>query len=83
MHGIYNYDEKNVWTFVQVIDDYTVVGYRQTNGWARTRLVYFAMRFSKPFKSYGCVNYDDHRCIGGFGENLIRLTTSLNWLEKT
>jgi predicted alpha-1,2-mannosidase len=66
MHGIYNYDEKNVWTFVQVIDDYTVVGYRQTNGWARTRLVYFAMRFSKPFKSYGCVNYDGPQVYRGF-----------------
>ncbi len=53
MHGIYNYDEKNVWTFVRVENDHTIVGYRQTNGWARTRTVYFAMEFSKPFKSYG------------------------------
>ena len=40
MHGIYNYDDKNVWTFVRVENDHTVVGYRQTNGWARTRTVY-------------------------------------------
>ena len=53
MHGIYNYDDKNVWTFVRVENDHTVVGYRQTNGWARTRTVYFAMEFSKPFTSYG------------------------------
>ena len=53
MHGIYNYDEKNVWTFVRVENDHTIVGYRQTNGWARTRTVYFAMEFSKPFTSYG------------------------------
>jgi len=53
MHGIYNYDDKNVWTFVRVENDHTIVGYRQTNGWARTRIVYFAMEFSKPFKSYG------------------------------
>ncbi|MBP6003780.1 MAG: GH92 family glycosyl hydrolase [Pyrinomonadaceae bacterium] len=53
MHGIYNYDDKNVWTFARVESDRRIVGYRQTNGWARTRTVYFAMEFSKPFKSYG------------------------------
>jgi len=53
MHGIYNYEDKNVWTFVRVENDHTIVGYRQTNGWARTRTVYFAMEFSKPFTSYG------------------------------
>ncbi len=53
MHGIYNYDGKNVWTFVRVENDHTITGYRQTNGWARTRTVYFAMEFSKPFTSYG------------------------------
>ncbi|HMY84759.1 MAG: GH92 family glycosyl hydrolase [Saprospiraceae bacterium] len=66
MHGIYNYDDKNIWTFVQVKDDYTVVGYRQTKGWARTRLVYFAMQFSKPIKNYGCVNYDKREVYRGF-----------------
>ena len=58
MHGIYNYDDKNVWTFVRVENENTIVGYRQTNGWARTRTVYFAMKFSKPFKSYGFKNYE-------------------------
>lgn len=52
MHGIYNYDGKNVWTFARVEGDRRIVGYRQTNGWARTRTVYFAMEFSKPFKNY-------------------------------
>lgn len=53
MHGIYDYADKNVWTFARVENDHTIVGYRQTNGWARTRTVYFAMEFSKPFTSYG------------------------------
>ncbi len=57
MHGIYNYDDKNVWTFVRVENDHRIVGYRQTNGWARTRTVYFAMEFSKPFKNYGFKNF--------------------------
>jgi predicted alpha-1,2-mannosidase len=51
--GIYNYDKKNVWTFVRVENDTLITGYRQTNGWARTRTVYFAMSFSKPIKTYG------------------------------
>lgn len=51
--GIYNYEEKNVWTFVRVENDTLITGYKQTNGWARTRTVYFAMSFNKPIKSYG------------------------------
>ncbi|WP_027375743.1 GH92 family glycosyl hydrolase [Kaistella palustris] len=58
MSNIYNYDDKNVWTFVRVEDNQTVVGYRETTGWARTRKVFFAMKFSKPFKSYGRKRYE-------------------------
>ncbi|MEQ8475262.1 GH92 family glycosyl hydrolase [Fulvivirga sp.] len=60
MHGIYNYDEKNTWTFVRVENDTLITGYRQSNGWARTRTVYFAMAFSKPFKSYGLQSNEKH-----------------------
>jgi predicted alpha-1,2-mannosidase len=58
MYNIYNHEEKNVWVFVRVENDSTVTGYRQTNGWGRTRTVYFAMKFSKPFTSYGHHRYD-------------------------
>ena len=58
--GIYNHDEKNVWTFVRVENDTLVTGYRQTNGWSRTRRVYFAMSFSKPILEYGRERYDEH-----------------------
>lgn len=63
MHGIYNYEGKNVWTFARVEGDRRVVGYRQTNGWARTRAVYFAMEFSKPFKNYSFKKFskEDYR----------------------
>ena len=66
MAGIYNYDEKDIWTFVRVINDTLVTGYRQTNGWARTRTVYFAMAFSKPFINYGQKNDDDKQPYHGF-----------------
>ncbi|WP_395049655.1 GH92 family glycosyl hydrolase [Flavobacterium sp.] len=66
MAGIYNYDEKNVWTYVRVVNDTLITGYRQTNGWARTRTVYFAMAFSKPFIHYGQKNYDGPQAYRGF-----------------
>ncbi|WP_292009750.1 GH92 family glycosyl hydrolase [Chryseobacterium sp.] len=66
MAGIYNYDGKNVWTYIRVENNHTITGYRQTNGWARTRTVYFAMKFSKPFTSYGQKNYDGKQVYGGF-----------------
>ncbi|MGM0528905.1 MAG: GH92 family glycosyl hydrolase [Bacteroidota bacterium] len=53
IHGIYNYEEKNIWTFLRVENDTLLTGYRQTSGWARTRTVYFAIAFNKPVKSYG------------------------------
>nr|WP_298332382.1 GH92 family glycosyl hydrolase [uncultured Christiangramia sp.] len=68
MHGIYNYEDKNVWTFVRVENDTLVTGYRQTNGWARTRKVYFAMSFSKPIKEYGRERYDRQPYNGFWGK---------------
>ncbi|MET4107149.1 GH92 family glycosyl hydrolase [Hymenobacter sp. UYP22] len=64
--GIYNYPDKNVWTFVRVENDTLVTGYRQTNGWARTRTEYFAMSFSKPFVSYGSRNLSKKQVYRGF-----------------
>lgn len=65
VHGIYNYEDKNVWTFVRVENDTLVTGYRQTTGWARTRTVYFAMSFDKPIQNYGREQYDQ-RPYNGF-----------------
>lgn len=66
MHGIYNYDDKNVWTFLRIENDTLVTGYRQTNGWARTRTVYFAMTFSKPFIAYGNKDFSARKPYRGF-----------------
>lgn len=66
MAGIYNYDDKNVWTFVRVENDTLVTGFRQTYGWARTRTVYFAMTFSKPFTQYGMKDYSKGQVYKGF-----------------
>lgn len=66
IHGLYNYEGKNVWTYVKLYPDGTVTGYRQTTGWARTRTVYFAMKFSKPFERYICRKYDQKQAYRGF-----------------
>ena len=66
MSGIYNYEEKNVWTYIRVVNDTLLVGYRQSSGWARTRTVYFAMTFSRPFERYGSRKYDKKQVYRGF-----------------
>ncbi len=66
MYGIYNYADKNVWTFLRVENDSLVTGYRQTNGWGRTRTVYFAIAFSKPFKHYGYQDNSPKEVYRGF-----------------
>ncbi len=58
VYNVYHHDNKNVWTFIRVENDSLVTGYRQTKGWARTKKVFFAMEFSKPFKSYGHKKYN-------------------------
>lgn len=65
VHGIYNYDGKVTWASVRVENDTLVTGYRITRGWARSRYLYFAMVFSKPFRSYGLVN-DEQPAYRGF-----------------
>ena len=66
VYGIYNYDDKNTWTYIRIENDSLLTGYRQTNGWARTRTVYFAIAFSKPFKSYGYKNFSSKQVYHGF-----------------
>lgn len=58
VYNVYHHDNKNVWTFIRVENDSLVTGYRQTKGWARTKKVFFAIQFSKPFKSYGHKKYN-------------------------
>jgi predicted alpha-1,2-mannosidase len=41
-----------VWSHVRVEDDSTVTGYHLSNGWAKERHLFFAARYSRPFKDY-------------------------------
>jgi predicted alpha-1,2-mannosidase len=67
VYNVYHHDNKNVWTFLRVENDSTVTGYRQTKGWARTKKVFFAIKFSKVFKSYGHQKYDKLTYNGFYG----------------
>jgi predicted alpha-1,2-mannosidase len=64
--GIYNYNGKNVNTYVRVVDDFHIIGFRQTSGWAKNRTVYFAIEFSKPIKSYGYDDFQSKKVYQGF-----------------
>lgn len=57
-HGIYNYEGKTLWTYLRVVNDTLLTGYRITNGWARQNYTYFAISLSEPIQQYG---YDDHQ----------------------
>ena len=52
-HGIYNYEGKTLWASVRMQSDNLLTGYRITQGWARERYTYFAIRFSRPVRDYG------------------------------
>ncbi len=39
-------------TYIKVVNNTTIEGYRKSTGWATDQRVYFQMEFSKPFKSH-------------------------------
>ncbi len=41
---------------LQLVDDYTLVGYRYSTGWAKGQKVYFAAKFSTPVLQYFFIN---------------------------
>ena len=52
-HGIYNYDGKTLWSYLRVVNDTLLTGYRITNGWARQNYTYFAISLSEPIQQWG------------------------------
>ncbi|MCC8154416.1 MAG: GH92 family glycosyl hydrolase, partial [Tannerellaceae bacterium] len=39
-------------SYIEVIDNHTIRGYRFSDGWARNQKIYFYTRFSKPFEAF-------------------------------
>lgn len=66
VHSIYDYDGKVLWSELRVESDRRVTGLRRTKGWAPDRHLYFALEFSKPFRSWAVVN-EREETYRGFG----------------
>ncbi len=64
--SIYDYDGKVLWSQLQVHDDATVTGARETRGWAPGRQLFFAMRFSAPMTGHELINRETNLRYGGF-----------------
>ena len=45
-----------LWSNLKVVGNDTILGGRSTDGWAKGRELYFAMRFSKPFDKAECIS---------------------------
>ena len=44
--------DKTTQSYMEVVDPYTVIGYRYSTGWAKQQKIYFALQLSKAFTSY-------------------------------
>ncbi len=66
--SIYNYDGKVIFSQIRVENNQLITGYRQTNGWAVNRYIYFAIEFSQPFYEFYVVNMDKNIKYNGFGK---------------
>lgn len=64
--AVYNYKGKVIWSDARIIDNQTILAYRSTNGWAKQRDMYFAIKFSRPFDKVELINEDNkrYRCNG-------------------
>jgi predicted alpha-1,2-mannosidase len=44
--------DKTVSTKIEIVDEFTIKGYRKSTGWAKDQRVYFYTKFSSPIKNY-------------------------------
>ncbi|WP_295768577.1 GH92 family glycosyl hydrolase [uncultured Mucilaginibacter sp.] len=45
-------------SWIEVVNDHEIRGFRQSKSWANDQYVYFYAKFSKPFKTYGIAQND-------------------------
>jgi predicted alpha-1,2-mannosidase len=48
---------------IKKVDDYTLVGRRKSNGWAKNRWIFFAIKSSVPLTKFGV--YDNNKLLDG------------------
>lgn len=66
-------------TYLKIVDDTTIEGYRKSTGWAKDQRVYFVMKLSKPFEDYKVYENDSLSENPVEGENtrlVLNFTTS-------
>jgi len=56
-------------TYLKVINDSTIEGFRKSIGWAKDQRVYFVMKFSRAFKSYKLFKNDSLTTSPVIGKN--------------
>ncbi|MCW3088773.1 MAG: glycoside hydrolase family 92 protein [Sediminibacterium sp.] len=49
-------NDKSTDTYIEQVDEYTFKGYRASSGWAKTQLIYFAIRSSLPVNDFAVYN---------------------------
>jgi len=64
--SLYTYPGKVLWSSVRLLPDGTIVGSRQTRGWAPDRHLFFAMRFSAPLTDHAFVSTERDIPYKGF-----------------
>ena len=64
--SIYNYPGKVLWSTIRLMPDGTVVGSRETRGWAPDRKLFFAMRFSAPVTGHSFTSTEADVVYHGF-----------------
>ena len=64
--SIYNYPGKVLWSTLRLLPDGTIVGSRDTRGWAPDRKLFFAMRFSSPLAAHAFMNTETDVPYKGF-----------------
>ena len=64
--SLYNYQGKILWSSIRMLSDGTIVGMRETRGWAPARKLYFAMRFSRPAIRHAFVDTETDVPYRGF-----------------
>ena len=64
--SLYNYPGKVLWSSLRLLPDGTIVGSRQTRGWAPDRKLFFAMRFSQSLAGHAFVGTEKDVAYKGF-----------------
>ena len=93
----YTFPEKNAWIqfdmgfqinwdqstdgMLQLLDDYTLIGYRYSTGWAKGQKVYFAAKFNAPVKQLLFINdsiANGKKAAGKKVKAILQFTTTNN-----